>query len=97
MLVNSCKGEANIETLPQYIFVFGNEILIKIILIFQTPYIINLCSMRYAPRYPPEIFLHLWLQNNSLARLVYSKNGNWGRQKISAIDTNMPARQMHEH
>ena len=53
--------------------------------------------MRYAPRYPPEIFLHLWLQNNSLARLVYSKNGNWGRQKISAIDTNMPARQMHEH
>ena len=97
MLANKCNGEANIETLPQYIFVFGNEILIKIILIFQTPYIINLRSIRYAPRYPPEIFLRLWPRNTSLTRLVRSKNGNWGRQKTSAIHTNIMARQMHEH
>ena len=29
MLVNNCRGEANIETLPQYIFVFANEIINK--------------------------------------------------------------------
>ena len=29
MLANNCNGEANIETLPQYIFVFGDEVFNK--------------------------------------------------------------------
>ena len=35
MLVNNCNGEANIETLPQYIFVFDNEVFNKINAIFR--------------------------------------------------------------
>ena len=70
------QGEANIETLPQYIFVFVHEVLIKIIVIFPLPRKANPRLIDSKPKYSPEIYLPLSLQNISSTR---SKNNRCER------------------
>ena len=81
------KGEANIETLPQYIFVFANEVFDIIISIFRLPYIQGLDLIHYTPIYSLEKSLRLSLQNILRARSIHKKNGREDRQKTLLIYT----------
>ena len=67
MLANNCNGEANIETPPQYIFVFVNEIFNKITQVFLLSYILNFDLMRSISIHPLEKYLDLLPENISQA------------------------------
>ena len=97
MLANNWNGEANIETLPQYIFVFVNEVFDIIISIFRSPCILNLGLIGYVPIYPLEKSPHLSPQNIFPARLKQKKNGIKDRQKTSPIYTTLYRRREREH
>ena len=89
-------GEANIETLPQYIFVFVNEVFNNIILIFQSQYIEDFDLMCCAPKHLLEKYLRLSLQNILPGRSAHNKNGITGRQRITTIDTKRIGQQGRE-
>ena len=80
-----CNKRENIATPSGYIFVFGNEVLIKIIPIFPLRQILNPRVIHFVPIYPPGICLRLSLQSVAPARRGYSMNRMLGRQKIYVI------------
>ena len=87
------QGEANIETLPQYIFVFVHEVLIKIIVIFPLPRKANPRLIDSKPKYSPEIYLPLSLQNISSTRSWSNMSERVGHQmKSSYHATLLPLR-----
>ena len=73
MLVNNCNGEANIETLPQHIFVFGDEVFDIISAKFPSPSMTKIYPTHYTAKHPPEICPHLQPQNISSLRSVHMK------------------------
>ena len=84
MLANNLNGEANIETLPQYIFVFEHEVFNKINGVFRWRYTRNPCPRRYAPKYPLGKCLYLPPENDSTTHSEQNKNRTGGHQTISS-------------
>jgi len=87
MLVNNCNGEANIETLPQHIFVFDNEVFNKINVKFPLQSRKEIYPTHYTTKHPPERYLHPLPQNISSLRSVHMTKKIEGHQMTSSNHT----------
>ena len=72
MLINIAR-RGNIATPTVYIFVFVNEVFIKINAKFPLQSMTKIYPTRYKSKHPPEIYLRLLPQNISSPRLGHMK------------------------